>query len=356
MATKSPTVQVEAPSPSTGASTTPDGRCFLVLARIDESPGPQVIEVVGDEFRPYPDETWNSWSAGDGASQRLVRVNAQRVGPDGALWLVDVGAPGIGKSTVDDGPKLVQVDLRSDTVARTYPLAEALSTDSFVDDVRFNGKVAYITDAGDPGLVVLDLESGSTRRVLHHHWSTTAQRAITAEGIELRDDSDEPVFIHNDQLEVSPDGRYLYFQPCCGPMARVETRLLNDPNVPAVELEAAVEYFASTGSTGGTAIAADGTIYISNTDACRISAISPDGRLSTVMEDARLSWVDAMWIDSDGKLWMPAAQLHRMSTFHDGRDQVQPPIHVFTLQLDAHPAGERSCLRLRTETRRPEPG
>jgi sugar lactone lactonase YvrE len=328
------TVAVTPPSPSTGASTTPAGRCFLVLARIDGSAGPQVVEVVAGEFRAYPDESWNSWAPGQDASPRLVRVNAQRVGPDGALWLVDVGAPGLGNQAVPGGPKLVKVDLQSDTVERTYPLGDSLTGESFVDDVRFNGTTAYITDAGDPGLVILDLESGRTRRVLHHHWSTTAQRAITAEGVELRGEDGAPVFIHNDQLEVSPDGRYLYFQPCCGPMARVPTRLLDHPAVVAEEVEAGVEYFASTGSTGGTAIAADGTIYVSNTDSCRISAVSPDGRLSTVIEDERLSWVDAMWIDSGGRLWMPAAQVHRMSNFHGGEDQVQPPVQVFTLQLN----------------------
>jgi Major royal jelly protein len=340
MRTNPLTVAVTPPSPSTGASTTPDGRCFLVLARIDESAGPQVVEVVAGEFRAYPDESWNSRAPGQDASRHLVRVNAQRVGPDGALWLVDVGAPGLGNPAVPGGPKLVKVDVRSNTVERTYPLADALTGESFVDDVRFNGTTAYITDAGDPGLVILDLESGRTRRVLHHHWSTTAQRAMTADGVELRGADGEPVFIHNDQLEVSPDGRYLYFQPCCGPMARVETRVLDDPAVAAERVEAAVGYFASTGSTGGTAIAADGTIYVSNTDSCRISALSPDGRLRTLVEDERLSWVDAMWIDSGGNLWMPAAQLHRTSTFRGGQDQVQPPVHVFTLPLDgAGPPG-----------------
>jgi Major royal jelly protein len=326
------------PSPATGVSLTPAGRIFILFARIDESPGPQLVELIDDELRPYPSEAWNSWAPGHDASRNFVRINAQRVGPDGALWALDVGAPGFGNPTVAGGPKLIKIDLAVDEVDRTYPLESGLYKDSFVDDVRFNGSVAYVTDAGHPGLLVVDLATGDIRRVLHRHWSTTAARAITADGVELRDSDDKPVFIHNDQLEVSPDGRWLYFQPCCGPMSRLETRLLDDATVPAAELEAAVEYFAATGSTGGTAIAEDGTIFISNTDACRISAITPDGHLRTIVEDERLSWVDAMWLDGNGRLWMPAAQLHRMSIFHHGRDEVRGPAGIFTIQLDARPA------------------
>ena len=330
-------VALAVPSPCTGVSTTPGGRTFLVLARIDESPGPQLVELVGTELRPYPDEAWNRWSPGQDPRSRFVRINAQRVGPDGALWLVDVGAPGMGNPPVDGGPKLIQIDLATDTVARIYPLRDALLWQSFVDDVRFNGTNAYVSDAGEPGLVVVDLQSGATRRLLHHHWSTTASRAMTAEGVELRDAHDKPVFIHNDQLEVSPDGEWLYLNPCCGPMVRLPTRLVDDPETSAACLEFSVEYFAATGSTGGTAIADDRTIYVSNTDANRISAITPDGRLRTLIEDDRLSWVDAMWLGSDGRLWMPAAQLHRMSNFRGGRDETKPPITVFTLQTDARP-------------------
>jgi len=58
-----------------------------------------------------------------------------------------------------------------------------------------------------------------------------------------------------------------------------------------------------------------------------------------VIENPRLSWVDAMWIDSDGKLWLPAAQLHLTSTFQGGRDKVHPPIQVFSLRVDVQPPG-----------------
>ncbi len=40
-----------------------------------------------------------------------------------------------------------------------------LRLDSFVDDVRFRGGTAYLTDAGAPALIVLDPHTGKGRRV-----------------------------------------------------------------------------------------------------------------------------------------------------------------------------------------------
>ena len=136
---------------------------------------------------------------------RFVGVNAIRVGPDGALWVVDRGSPGIGKPAVPGGVKLVKIDVAANRVERVFDLAAVSRPWSFIDDVRFNGANAYLTDAGAPGLVVLDLASGRGRRVLEGHPSTVAQSPLVAEGKPLRTEKGEPVNIHADQLEVSPD-------------------------------------------------------------------------------------------------------------------------------------------------------
>lgn len=53
-------------TPSTGVSTTPDGRLFLVYARVDGSTGPQVVEwnFSDNTTSPFPNAEWNSYSAG----------------------------------------------------------------------------------------------------------------------------------------------------------------------------------------------------------------------------------------------------------------------------------------------------
>ena len=57
---------------------------------------------------------------------------------------------------------------------------------SYVDDIRFNGRHAYITDAGEPALIVLDLETGDAGRVLENHPSTVDERPMMADGLARR--------------------------------------------------------------------------------------------------------------------------------------------------------------------------
>ncbi|KUM59195.1 hypothetical protein ACN42_g7954 [Penicillium freii] len=51
-------------TPTTGSSTTPEGRAFLKLARVDDTTGSQIVEVIGEvgeqKLVPYPNDVWNS--------------------------------------------------------------------------------------------------------------------------------------------------------------------------------------------------------------------------------------------------------------------------------------------------------
>jgi sugar lactone lactonase YvrE len=265
-------------------------------------------------------------------------VNSLRIGPDGDLWLVDTGSPGMGRPMEPGGAKLVQIDLVRNQVRRVVPLDSVVVPTSFVDDVRFHGTHAYLTDAGAPALMVLDLPTGTGRRVLEGHSSVTATKPISAEGQVVRGPDGAPVFVHADQLELSPNGATLYYQPCSGPLFRLPTALLDDAGLAASSLGEAVRMVARTPSTGGTAMAADGTLLVSDTDLQRILRVTSEGQVSTLIQDKRLLWVDAMWIDTRGRLWMPAAQLNRLPIFQGGVQRVRFPMQVFTLPTSFRPA------------------
>ncbi|KAI5359073.1 Putative major royal jelly protein/protein yellow [Septoria linicola] len=333
--------------PTNGISTTPDERLFLVLARVDGSKGPLLVEYnrQTNTSTAYPNEEWNNHTEGDEPGTHFIRLNSQRVGPDGFLYAVDTGSPAFGAPVIfPEGPKLVQIDVSTNEVNRVYWMGNVTRANSLLNDVRFNlaaGK-AYLTDAGSPGLIVLDLASGISRRVLESvPGITQGATPASAGGRYLTSAEGELQFIHADHLEVSPDGKWFYFQPANGGLNRVETKYLDQAyyNSSLAGNNGLAEYaqpVALTPATGGTAIDENGVIYVSDTDEQRILTIATNGTKRVLVQDPRLLWVDAMWINGT-RLWMPAAQLNRGIPFGNGQKNVTKPAFTYTIDIGAGP-------------------
>lgn len=319
-------------------TTTTDGRVFVGFPSAD-GPGVQLEEMdsAGSEH-PYPNKDWNQWRPGQPVTSAFVHVNAIRMGPDGKLWVVDGGALGIGKPAIPGAARLFCFDVPTGSLDRVYRFNNIAKPTTFIDDVRFNGGHAYLTDAGAPGIIVLDLKKGKARRLLDGDPSATDLRPLRADGKILRDEKGREVRVHADQLEVSPDGRYFYFQPASGPLARIETRWLDDPSLSSAAVASHVEAsWVDTPSSGGTAIDADGNIYMGDADNRSILKISPDQTVTTLVADPRFIWTDAMWIDRKGFLWIPAAQLNRTKGMNDGKQTVHYPVWIYKMAIGAKP-------------------
>jgi sugar lactone lactonase YvrE len=321
----------------TGVTTTADGRVFALFSHLNEGPDAHIVELAKDgSSKLYPNAAWNSWKPGDDPAHAFVAVNALRMGPDGSLWIVDTGTRGLGTPVIDGGAKVVAIDVQKNAVRRVYSLRTVATGLSYVDDIRFHGDNAYLTDAGVPGIIVLNLRTGKARRVLDHDPSTTAHRPLRVSGAVLLNEGKE-MYIHADQLEVSPDGKWFYYQPACGPMFRIETRYLDMPKLSAKEVSRHAQLWAETPSTGGTVIDADGNIYLSDLNTRTIYKFTPDGKKTVLLHDERLDWVDAMWIDRQGNLWMPAAQIDQMAVFQKGVSRVKYPVVIYTLPIGHQP-------------------
>ena len=106
-----------------GPTTSPDGRLFTVAQPSRPGDSPQVVEIRNGKAFPYPDEQMNGWRPGMDGHKLFVGVNSLRFGPDGFLWAVDRGAPGIGKPHVPGGVKLIKINIATREVERTYDLA-----------------------------------------------------------------------------------------------------------------------------------------------------------------------------------------------------------------------------------------
>jgi sugar lactone lactonase YvrE len=298
--------------------------------------GIQVARVKDGESKPFPNAEWNSWKEGEDPSSKFVNVNSLHPDGQGGVWVVDTGSPTFGGNPLPNGAKIVHIDLATGKIIRVVHFAsDAAQPGSYVDDIRIHNDTAYLTDAGKPGIIILDMRSGKARRVLDGHPSTLARadRPIVIDGEILRGPDQKPVMVNSDPMELSPDGNYLFYGPLHGPWSKIPTSVLDDPSLTAEAVAAAVEPFADLPPMGGSTIDAQGNIYFSDLKDNAIRKRAVDGTISTLVQDARLHWVDAMYIDAKGRLWMPAAQIDRIALFHSGKAKIQRPIALYSIAL-----------------------
>ena len=314
-----------------------DGRVFVSGPRWTGGQGPALASLDAEgQPSPYPDARWNAWRSGEDARQAFVNINAIHRGPEDSLWVIDTGSPDFGGAPLPGGAKVVRIDLKNGAVLRVYPLGSEIATpQSYVDDIRIHGTRGYLTDAGRPGLIVLDLESGAARRVLDNAPSTTApmDRPILLEGKPVKAPDGAMLRVHADPLELSPDGQWLYFASLHGPWSRIETRWLDDANLSPEAVASHVEPWADLPPTGGTALDANGDLYFSDLAEDAVKKRTPDGRIETVIADPRLHWVDAPYLTADGWLWLPVPQMDRVALFNEGKARTTRPIQLLRLRV-----------------------
>ncbi|MGI4886197.1 MAG: L-dopachrome tautomerase-related protein [Janthinobacterium lividum] len=322
-----------------GVAVSDDDRKFVLFPHNEGDRGTRIGELQADgTVRAFPNSAWNSWSPQDpAAASKFVRANSLRFGPDGNLWIVDTGTPKSDAAPVAHGPKLLAFDIKTNQLLKAIPLDKYVKKKNFVDDLRFHGDMIYVTDAGAPGLIVLNQKTGQGRRMLDDDTTTTARRPMLGEGKKMVKPNGDDVTLHADQMEVSPDGKYYYFQTAAGPMYRVETQYLDDPNIKSEDLAKKVTYFFNSPTCGGTTIDAAGNLYVADANQKRILKVTPDAQSSVLVQDPRLIWADALWIDHAGNLWVPVPQMNRTAGFQKGVQTVAFPVQLFKMPIGARP-------------------
>lgn len=315
----------------TGVTVTDDGRTFVNFPRWTEDTAVSVAEILDDgSLRPYPDDAWNGWRNANDASPGDHWVCVQAVVADGdSVWVLDPAAPATAH-LVPGGPKLVQIALDGDRVARTVAFGEDVAPEgSYLNDVRFSpdGTHAYITDSGWRGaLVVVDLETGTARRVLDGHPSTQPEDDVTVEidGERLsRPDGRGAVFAA-DSLALSNDGETLYWKALTGrTLYRIATSALRDESLDADALAEAVETVGQTEITDGLWIHSSGRFFLTAVETYAV--IERDGDAETVVvQDDRLRWPDTMSEGPDGTMYVTASHIQDSPWFKPDADHAVP--------------------------------
>jgi sugar lactone lactonase YvrE len=160
--------------------------------------------------------------------------------------------------------------------------------------------------------VVVDLESGTSRRVLADHPSTSAEEVVlTIEGTPWLLPADVPPQVHADGVAYDRTRDQVYFQALTGrTLYRISGEALRDPELDDAALGALVETVASSGSSDGLLWDGGDGVFISAIEEDAVKRWSPDG-VETVVADPRIAWPDSFALGPDGSLYLTTSQIHR---------------------------------------------
>lgn len=311
------------PRQVTGVAVSPSGRIFVNFPRWEEDVAISVAEVgPGGALTPFPDAAWNAYRDADpnaaAPQQSFVCVQSVTVDPLGRLWVLDPAAPGL-TFIVAGGPKLVCIDLGRNQVSRVIPFGTDVAPQgTYLNDIRFtpDGTRAVITNSGAPGsLVVLDLASGTARRVLDGHPSTQfdPNLVITVNGRPLRMLDGQPPHFSADGLIVDAAGQYAYWQATTGrTVYRAPIAALFDPSLSAADLGARVETVAEAFVADGYWLSRRGAVFHTSDEDNSVKRLVDKGTFITEVQDARLLWPDSMAEGPDGAIYVTASHIPEM--------------------------------------------
>ncbi|MBE7198964.1 MAG: PD40 domain-containing protein [Parafilimonas terrae] len=324
----------------TGITVSKDGRIFVNFPRWSEDAPVSVAELKDGKPVPFPNADWNGWrnAKSDTVDPKTHFVCVQSVVADqqDRLWVVDAAAPAMAH-VIKDGSKLVGIDLKTNTVVKTIPFdTSTVLQASYINDVRIapDGKTAYLTDSGAEGaLIVVDLDSGSAKRVLSGHTSTMPDKSVTVQydGKPLRRPDGRGVNFAADGIALSPDGKTLYWQAIKGKtLYSLPTDALTgwatSSFVPEMlsdrTLAGKIVTVGENGPADGLLIARkDGRMYVTSPqdNAVKVRDLSQAGsNLTTLVQDPQLRWPDTFSEGPDGTIYVTTSHIQDSADYKPG--------------------------------------
>ncbi|HEY4441552.1 MAG TPA: L-dopachrome tautomerase-related protein [Candidatus Elarobacter sp.] len=325
-----------------------DGRIFVSFPRIDRPPeGATLAEIIDGTAVPYPDELVNALDPTD-AEHRFVSVHGIALAPGGRLLALDTGAQTFDRCD-PRAAKLYVIDLDRNAIVHGigFPADVCLPTsylnDLVVDYTRGKAGCAYISDsspAGPNGIVVVDLDSGASRRRLSGDPSVRApQRPGFGIGTES---GPQPERAGIDGIALSPDDGRLWWTPLGSyDLFSIDTDILTDPQLDDASVARhVVRYDARAFASDGLDADREGRIYFTDVTHGTVRRLIPsEGRFETLLHGEHyFAWPDAVKLGPERLLYVSDSQLDRRPERHGGGDQRQPPYRLYRAAIDADPA------------------
>jgi sugar lactone lactonase YvrE len=323
--------------PPGNPTVTLDGRLIVTVHPFAESEI-RALEILPDNStRPFPSQEWASQP--DEADRGIHAAIGIRTDQNGVVWILDMG----GKRTP---PRLIGWNTKENRLHRVIVIPYPASRkQSFLQDFAIDpshGKI-FIADSGvrsltgpsEPGIIIVDSETGFSRRVLHAHRllqpEDNAEIVIDGKSPRVAVNSrhyQEPKIGLN-PIAVDATGDWLYFGAMHGTsLYRVKTTDLLDEQLNEEELALRVEHLGFKPVSDGISIDNKGNVYVTDLNAKAIGVLSEDEPYRILIKDDLLQWPDGLGVGPDGFLYATVNQLHLLPALNKGKDETKLPFQI----------------------------
>ncbi|SFZ93723.1 Major royal jelly protein [Flaviramulus basaltis] len=276
----------------TGVTVTDSGRIFVNFPRWRKGVVNSVIEITADnQKKSYPNADWNSWEIGETVvDNKFVGVQSV-VAFENRVYVLDTRSQLF--ENVLNAPRIFVFDLTTNDLIRTYILDKnSYHPDSYVNDLRVdkNNKKIYFTDSGHAGLIVLDIDSGKSKRILDNHKSTSAEMSYLTFG-----DKQWKNTIHSDGIALDTQNNRLFYHALTGySLYSINTNSFQIEN--ENQIEENVKFEAKTAAPDGMIFDKAGNLYFADLENNKIQYRKPDGSVHTLIEGNTIKWADTFSI------------------------------------------------------------
>lgn len=307
---------------------TPQGRLIMSQHQFYGAPL-RMVEVMDDgSVAAFPSEVWSSEPNPNGIGFHTVL--GLRSDKNGVVWMLD-RSPGEGQPG-----KIVAWDTINEELEQVIYLPKPIIRDNpFLNDlaVDLEHNAIYITDTAtgdDSALIVVDLNTGFSRRVLEGDQSTRPEdidmviddRIITLGG--------EPARVGVNPITIDPDHQWIYYAPMSSTsLYRIATKDLLNESLSPEDLSSKVERYGDKPICDGITVDGAGNVYITSITDNAIGVVDPSGEYRTLYQDNQLlSWTDGMAFSQDNYVYVTVSQLQNSPPLNNGENAFQSPFYL----------------------------
>ncbi|PSW16216.1 hypothetical protein C9J01_04235 [Photobacterium rosenbergii] len=320
---------------------TEQGRTFLSMQPLD-APELRVVELLKDgTTKAFPNQDWaDGPEKGDVGFSSVIGIDST---PDGVVWILDMGS--------ENAPaQIVAWDSVNNRLFKQIEISkEVMVANSFLQDFALDTKrnLMYIADTSlgnlfgepTPAFVVVDLETGKSRRVLESHPALLSPlHDLEIDGslmaAKREDGSVDALYLGLNPITIDKEFEWVYFGTVNGSaIYRIPASALANNKLSDQSLAEEIEFYSEKRPSDGMIISDTGVIYVGDVEKNAIGMVRNGQYQIFAQDDKRLSWADGFSIQN-GYLYVTQNSLHLNPALNEGEEGATKPYHVLRIKLD----------------------